>query len=46
MADRFTKLSEFKAGLEDFAAADYGTFMPFSHLIDCAMVNVPHYNCA
>ena len=46
MADRFTKLSEFKAGLKDFAAADYNTFMPFSHLIDCAMVNVPHYNCA
>lgn len=46
MADRFVKLSEFKAGLKEFSAEDYGTFAPFSHLIDCSMVNVPHYNCA
>jgi len=46
MADRFVKLSEFKDGLKGFTAADYSTFAPFSHLIDCAMVNVPHYNCA
>ena len=43
MADCFVKPSEFKAGLKQFSAADYDTFAPFSRLIDCAMVNVPHY---
>lgn len=46
MAKQFAKLREFKTGLNDFSAADYSTFAPFAYLIDCAMVNVPHYNCA
>ena len=46
MADRFATFNELRDKLRDYKAEDYSTFLPFSDLIDCAMVNVPHYNCA
>ena len=44
--NRFASFDQLRGLLEKYTAEDYGTFLPFNDLLDCAMVNVPHYNCA